>query len=152
VHTGAEGPQGIQALNTLFWLPSSGSPAPLFRKRSPKTEVLNSTNAIDTSGKLMKSIHPLSSMVLFVYLFVFGDRVSCVDSVDQAGLELRNPPASASQVLGSKVLPPLPGFSKFLKQNKTGFVTQAHDSNTLDAGAGSRPLYTKWDPVSKQTR
>jgi hypothetical protein len=49
---------------------------------------------------------------LFVYLFcfVFRDRVSLYSpgcpgthSVDQAGLELRNPPASASQVLGLKV-------------------------------------------------
>jgi hypothetical protein len=46
--------------------------------------------------------------VLFV--FVFRDRVSLcspgcprIHSVDQAGLELRNPPASASQVLGLKV-------------------------------------------------
>ena len=46
---------------------------------------------------------------LFVCLFVFWDRVS-LDSpgcsgthfVDQAGIELRNPPASASQVLGLK--------------------------------------------------
>ena len=42
-------------------------------------------------------------------LFCFGDKVSlcspsCLGthSVDQAGLELRNPPASASQVLGLK--------------------------------------------------
>jgi hypothetical protein len=47
---------------------------------------------------------------LFVCLFVFQDRVSLYSSgcpgtqfVDQAGLELRNPPASASQVLGLKV-------------------------------------------------
>jgi hypothetical protein len=46
---------------------------------------------------------------LFVCLFVFQDRVSLYSSgcpgthfVDQAGLELRNPPASASQVLGLK--------------------------------------------------
>jgi hypothetical protein len=44
---------------------------------------------------------------LFVCLFVFRDRVSLCSpdypgthSVDQAGLELRNLPASASQVLG----------------------------------------------------
>jgi hypothetical protein len=44
---------------------------------------------------------------LFVCLFVFRDRVSLCSSgrpgthfVDQAGLELRNPPASASRVLG----------------------------------------------------
>jgi hypothetical protein len=49
-------------------------------------------------------------VVLFVCLFVFQDRV-CLYSpgcpgthfVDQAGLELRNPPASASQVLGLKM-------------------------------------------------
>jgi hypothetical protein len=48
---------------------------------------------------------------LFVCLFVcFRDRVSLCSpgcpgthSVDQAGLELRNPPALASQVLGLKV-------------------------------------------------
>jgi hypothetical protein len=48
--------------------------------------------------------------VLFCFvLFCFRDRVSLYSpgcpgthSVDQAGLELRNPPASASQVLGLK--------------------------------------------------
>jgi hypothetical protein len=46
---------------------------------------------------------------MFVCLFVFQDRVSLCSpgcsgthSVDLAGLELRNPPASASQVLGLK--------------------------------------------------
>jgi hypothetical protein len=45
----------------------------------------------------------------FFFFLVFRDRVSLYSSgcpgthfVDQAGLELRNPPASASQVLGSK--------------------------------------------------
>jgi hypothetical protein len=45
----------------------------------------------------------------FVLFFVFRDRVSLYSPgcpgthfVDQAGLELRNPPASASQVLGLK--------------------------------------------------
>jgi hypothetical protein len=45
----------------------------------------------------------------FVFIFVFRDRVSlCIPgcpgthSVDQAGLELRSPPASASRVLGLK--------------------------------------------------
>jgi hypothetical protein len=44
-----------------------------------------------------------------LFLLVFRDRVSLCSpgcpgthSVDQAGLELRNPPASASQVLGLK--------------------------------------------------
>jgi hypothetical protein len=46
----------------------------------------------------------------FFVLFCFQDRVSlygpgCLGThfVDQAGLKLRNPPASASQVLGLKV-------------------------------------------------
>jgi hypothetical protein len=46
---------------------------------------------------------------LFVFGFVFRDRVSLCSpgcpgthSVDQAGLKLRNPTASASQVLGLK--------------------------------------------------
>jgi hypothetical protein len=52
------------------------------------------------------------SIYLFIYLFIFlffRDRVSLYSpgcpgthSVDQVGLELRNPPASASQVLGLK--------------------------------------------------
>jgi hypothetical protein len=48
-------------------------------------------------------------LVFLVSLFVFWDRVSLYSPgcpgthfVDQAGLELRNPPASASQVLGLK--------------------------------------------------
>jgi hypothetical protein len=47
--------------------------------------------------------------VVVVFFLVFWDRVSLYSSgcpgahfVDQAGLELRNPPASASRVLGSK--------------------------------------------------
>jgi hypothetical protein len=49
-------------------------------------------------------------LFLFLFVFVFQDRVSLCSpgcpgthSVDQAGLELRNLPAFASQVLGSKV-------------------------------------------------
>ena len=47
---------------------------------------------------------------LFVFVFVFGDRLSLCSSgcpgthyVDKADLELRNSPASASQVLGLKM-------------------------------------------------
>ena len=47
--------------------------------------------------------------LFFVFVFVFEDRVSLcspscpgIHSLDQAGLKLRNPPASASQVLGLK--------------------------------------------------
>jgi hypothetical protein len=52
---------------------------------------------------------------LFV-CFVFQDRISLCSpgcpgthSVDQAGLELRNPPASASRVLGLKACATTPG-------------------------------------------
>jgi hypothetical protein len=48
-------------------------------------------------------------LFLFLFFVFFRDRVSLCSpdcpgthSVDQAGLELRNPPASASQVLGLK--------------------------------------------------
>jgi hypothetical protein len=51
-------------------------------------------------------VHKIQFFILFIYLFiylVFRDRVSLYSSgcpgthfVDQAGLELRNPPASAS--------------------------------------------------------
>jgi hypothetical protein len=62
--------------------------------------------------------HPRIAFFLFCFVFVvvvfwfvclFRDRVSLCSpgcpgthSIDQAGLELRNPPASASQVLGLK--------------------------------------------------
>jgi hypothetical protein len=55
-------------------------------------------------------------LVFWVFCFVFRDRVSLYSpgcpgthSVDQAGLELRNPPASASQVLGLKTYTTTPG-------------------------------------------
>jgi hypothetical protein len=55
--------------------------------------------------------------VLFCFVFVFRDSVSLCSpgcpgthSIDQAGLELRNPPASASRVLGLKACATTPGF------------------------------------------
>jgi hypothetical protein len=62
----------------------------------------------------------------FVFWFlVFGDRVSLCSPgypgthfVDQAGLERRNPPASASQVLGLKACATTPHlFVRFFKVN-----------------------------------
>ena len=53
----------------------------------------------------------------FLFFLVSRDRVSLCSpscpgthSVDQAGLELRNPPASASQVLGLKACAITPGL------------------------------------------
>jgi hypothetical protein len=55
-------------------------------------------------------------------LLVFQDRVSLcgpgcsgTHSVDQAGLKLRNPPASASRVLGLKACATMTSYSIFLK-------------------------------------
>jgi hypothetical protein len=42
--------------------------------------------------------------------------------VDQAGLELRNPPASASRVLGLKVCATMPGFN-FLSSFLSSFLS-----------------------------
>jgi hypothetical protein len=51
---------------------------------------------------------------IYLFILVFQDRVSLYSCpgthfVDQAGLELRNPPASASQVLGLRPALRLPG-------------------------------------------
>jgi hypothetical protein len=62
-------------------------------------------------------------LYLFIYLFilVFQDRVSLYSPVcpgthfvDQAGLELRNPSASASRVLGLKACTTMHGLNFFL--------------------------------------
>ena len=57
----------------------------------------------------------LMDSLLVLFCFVFQDRVSLCSPdcpgthfVDQAGLELRNPPASASQVLGLKAFTTMP--------------------------------------------
>jgi hypothetical protein len=57
-----------------------------------------------------------ASVCLFFWFLVFRDRVSLCSpgcpgthSVDQAGLELRNSPASASLVLGLKACAARPG-------------------------------------------
>jgi hypothetical protein len=59
--------------------------------------------------------------VLFVCFLVFRDRVSLCSPgcsgthfVDPAALQLRNPPASASQVLGLKACATTPGTANFL--------------------------------------
>jgi hypothetical protein len=83
---------------------------------------------------------------LFVCLvLVFRDRVSLcrpgcpgTHSVDQAGLELRNSPASASQVLGLKACTTMPGlYPWFLdlllpsQSDRQGWTILAHDLHWL---------------------
>jgi hypothetical protein len=60
---------------------------------------------------------------LFCFVLFFQDRVSLCSlgcpgthSVDQAGLELRNSPASAFQVLGLKACPTTPGWEEILNE------------------------------------
>jgi hypothetical protein len=61
----------------------------------------------------------LLCFVLFCFVLFFPDRVSLYSlgcpgthSVDQAGLKLRNSPASASQVLGLKACTTTPGWKE----------------------------------------
>ncbi|EDL03845.1 mCG147086 [Mus musculus] len=65
----------------------------------------------------------------FFFFLVFRDRVSLCSpgcpgthSVDQAGLELRNPPASASRVLGLKAQLGL-CFYKWFLQYRPGWCS-----------------------------
>jgi hypothetical protein len=73
---------------------------------------------ISTAHLRPNKLTPAESRVplLFCFVLVFGDRVSLYSpgcpgthSVDQVGLELRNPPASASRVLGLKACATTPG-------------------------------------------
>jgi hypothetical protein len=70
-----------------------------------------------------------------LFFLVFRDRVSLYSPgcpgthfVDQAGLELRNPPASASQVLGLKACATTPGFTSFFKACAVPFIPTMHPS------------------------
>jgi hypothetical protein len=75
-----------------------------------------------------RRLHPINLFLLLLHscnfptVFLFGDRVSLYShgrpgthSVDQAGLELRNPPASASRVLGLKVCTTTPANTRLLQ-------------------------------------
>ena len=62
--------------------------------------------------------HKRKTVDTFFFFLVFRDRVSLCSPgcpgthfVDQAGLELRNPPASASRVLGLKACATTPGYN-----------------------------------------
>jgi hypothetical protein len=75
----------------------------------------------------------------FIHIYwVFQDRVSLYSPgcpgthfVDQTGLELRNPPASASRVLGLKACATTPGIN-FIYLNRT----HVHMSMSLTKPAG----------------
>jgi hypothetical protein len=76
------------------------------------------------STKLLSVFFVLFFVSLFGCLFVFSRGVSLCSlgcpgthSVDQAGLELRNPSASASQVLGLMACATTPGFFTSLSKD-----------------------------------
>jgi hypothetical protein len=69
--------------------------------------------------------------LLLLLLFVFQDRVSLYSPgcpgthfVDQAGLELRNPTASASRVLGIKACATILGDISILNRSSFMFVKE----------------------------
>jgi hypothetical protein len=82
-----------------------------------------STNQGHADGSFLgQTLEVFFLLFNFFYFLVFRDRVSLCSpgcsgthSVDQAGLELRNPPASASQVLGLKACATMPGSRGILK-------------------------------------
>jgi hypothetical protein len=79
----------------------------------------------------------LISLSFFLFVCFFRDRVSLCSpgcpgthSVDQAGLELRNPPASASRVLGLKEWATMPGATLSLTGlDSSGSQQEANKSN-----------------------
>jgi hypothetical protein len=80
-----------------------------------------------------------------LFCFVFQDRVSlyipgCPEThfVNQAGFELRNPPASASQVLGLKACATTPALNHFF------YVCVFHTENSVFQGhRGCQSLMTE---------
>jgi hypothetical protein len=78
---------------------------------------------------------------LFFFFWFFRDNVSLCSpgcpgthSVDQAGLELRNPPASASQVLGLKVC------ATTYYKNSTNYVKTKINQNSINFIFSKRKL------------
>jgi hypothetical protein len=75
----------------------------------------------DSVGEQVSSLCFLKGLTFFFLFLVFRDRVSLGSPgfpgphfVDQAGLKLRNPPASASRVLGLKACTTTPGLTFIL--------------------------------------
>jgi hypothetical protein len=73
-----------------------------------KTLETESTNCVVFFFSHFGFLRQVFSVVLF-FCFLYSPGHPGTHSVDKAGLEFRNPPASASLVLGLKAAPPLPG-------------------------------------------
>ena len=90
---------------------------------------------------VLPSFLPSFLPFLFWGFWVFRDRVSlCIPGcpethfVDQAGLELRNPPASASQVLGLKA------FATTVRLKFKMFLKMLFKNKSFSAGCGGTRL------------
>jgi hypothetical protein len=99
------------------------------------------------------------TQISFFFFLVFRDRISLYSPdcpgthfVDQAGLKLRNPPASASQVLGLKVCATMPGHSDtFYTSSPKGsqgdqllLAWQKKGLHTLKGSPSTVPLCLLW--------
>jgi hypothetical protein len=89
-------------------------------KKSRNCFLLELDRLISAAGSTLSDVPAIEIFIyLFIYLFIFWifeTGLLCVSpgcpgthSVDQAGLGLRNLPASASQVLGLKACAAMPG-------------------------------------------
>jgi hypothetical protein len=95
---------------------------------APTCLFLKTESHVDQAG-IQLAVLP---RIILNSLFVFQDRVSLCSpgcpgahSVDQAGLELRNPPASGSQVLGLKACATTWQLLLFFMRYKVGIKTRA---------------------------
>jgi hypothetical protein len=108
----------------------------LWQSHAPQTSLKLPVKARLALNLILTSSSP--NFFFFFFFWFFRDRVSLYSPgcpgahfVDQAGLELRNPPASASRVLGLKACattPPAPvlkGVSQFLGLGSGVCVTLA---------------------------
>jgi hypothetical protein len=124
----------------LFFEQDAKNPEPLSSERSPVTSTFtlfygHQWTSFDSMNDFILNPFFFSFLslfcfgflvVCFVFFLVFQDRVSLCSpgcpgthSVDQAGLELRNPPASASQVLGLKACATMPSHFESFYQGKS---------------------------------
>jgi hypothetical protein len=92
--------------------------ASLEKQQAPRHRGIGLPSPYPAQSRLLTPFLTLCKLFVFVFCFFFKTGFPCVslavlelNSVDQAGLELRNPPASASPVLGLRCLLPLHTFN-----------------------------------------
>jgi hypothetical protein len=85
---------------------------------------------------------------VFVFVFCFRDRVSLCSpscpgthSVDQTGFELRNPPASATQVLGLKACATTAWLQAYSWMTKATTVLERQKGRRFVPSAQGTPIF-----------